>query len=69
MCDERDKLKQHLDELVVDGYHWRILYRDRRNGQFWEETYPQSHLHGGGPPELSPISAEEVRQRYGPLPA
>lgn len=43
---------------------WYILYRDRSDGRYWELTYPQGHMHGGGPPKLSLISEEEAGRRY-----
>jgi hypothetical protein len=30
-----------------------------------ELSYPQSHLHGGGPPTLEPLSKDEATMRYG----
>ena len=33
-------------------------------GKFWQFTYPQSHLHGGGPRELSEISSSAARIKY-----
>jgi Immunity protein 27 len=43
---------------------WTILYQDPGDGRFWELAYPQSGLHGGGPPELHAISQEEAVERY-----
>ncbi|QOY91146.1 Imm27 family immunity protein [Paludibaculum fermentans] len=59
-------LYQHrTDESYWDV--WRQLFRTA--GSFncrpsWELTYPESHLHGGGPPKLTRLSLEEVRQPY-----
>jgi hypothetical protein len=44
---------------------WAVLYRDRTNGELWELSHPQSHLHGGGPPSLENLTREEAVQRYG----
>jgi len=41
------------------------LYRDPDDGRYWERTYPQSELHGGGPPELRVLATEDARQKYG----
>jgi hypothetical protein len=44
---------------------WEMLYRDPADGRFWERTYPQSHMHGGGPPKLVAVSREDALLRYG----
>jgi hypothetical protein len=43
------------------------LYRDPVTGRLWELTWPQSDLHGGGPPRLRLVQADEVRPKYGPI--
>jgi hypothetical protein len=40
------------------------LYADPVTGKFWELTYPQSHLHDGGPRQLSEISSSAARVKY-----
>lgn len=42
----------HLEQVDVDPVTWTVEYRDRRNGSRWLMDYPQSELHGGGPPRL-----------------
>jgi hypothetical protein len=49
---------------VADG-GWSVLYEDPRDGRFWELRYPESELHGGGPPELCALAREVVEARYG----
>jgi len=55
----------HLVEMASREGGWTTLHRDPVDGILWERTYPESGLHGGGPPTLTEISAEEARQRYG----
>lgn len=43
---------------------WEILYRDPDDGRFWELTYPQGELQGGGPPPLQVISASAAKAKY-----
>lgn len=43
---------------------WEILYQDPDDGRFWELTYPQGDLQGGGPPQLQTISAPAARVKY-----
>ena len=51
-----------LDQVAVGN--WKILFRDPRDGRFWEKTYPQSELRGGGPPTLTQIPEERARTDY-----
>lgn len=55
-----------LEKIAIskeDGA-WETLFRDGNDGRYWERTYPQSGLHGGGPPRLWHISEEEARKKY-----
>ena len=56
---------QQLVELCRAENGWSTLYRDPNDGRLWEHTYPQSHMHGGGPPALHCLSAAEARATYG----
>jgi hypothetical protein len=44
---------------------WEQLYQDPRDGRFWELTFPQGSLHGGGPRLLTCVGPEVARERYG----
>lgn len=57
--------KSHLQEVGRDASGWNTLYRDPNDGRYWELSYPQSELHGGGPPELRHLTADQARQKYG----
>jgi hypothetical protein len=41
-----------LDRVADGAAGWAQLYRHRKTGAFWELTYPQSEMHGGGPRRL-----------------
>ena len=43
---------------------WETLYKDPDDGRYWERTYPQSEMQGGGPRQLRLLSAEQVTQKY-----
>ena len=43
---------------------WAVLFRDPGDGRLWERDYPQSELHGGGPPRLRAITDAEAARRY-----
>ena len=55
-------VKDILVEVAVGN--WQKLFRDPDDGRFWEMIYPQSELHGGGPPSLINISEDEASSRY-----
>lgn len=43
---------------------WETLFTDPNDGRLWERTYPESGLHGGGPPQLSVIDAASAERKY-----
>jgi hypothetical protein len=57
--------KSHLLEVGRDASGWNTLYRDPTDGRYWELVYPQSEIHGGGPPELRCLTTNEAREKYG----
>ena len=59
-------------EWLVSGYlekiassDWETLFRDPSDVRYWEKTYLQSEMHGGGPPSLFALSAEKAHAKYG----
>ena len=44
---------------------WETLFQDPDDGRYWEQTYPQSEMHGGGPPTLKCLSEEQAKAKYG----
>lgn len=67
VCEEIETLTtSFLKHLAVskEWGAWETLFLDPVDGRFWERTYPDGHLHGGGPPRLSVISPEEARRKY-----
>jgi hypothetical protein len=65
-CKRITKLvNEYLVNLGDDPSGWETLYRDPKDRRFWELTYPQSEMHGGGPPELRYLSRDEAAQKYG----
>ena len=43
---------------------WETLYRDPLDGRYWEKTYPEGEMQGGGPPSLKTLSGSEARSKY-----
>ena len=58
-------VRDRLVRVGVTADGWDTLYRDPADGRLWEHVYPQSSLHGGGPPSLVVISASDATQKYG----
>ena len=56
-------IESQLESLATTG--WETLYQDTRDGRLWERTYPQSEMHGGGPPQLSIVSPEIAVRKCG----
>ena len=44
---------------------WEQLFEDPRDGRFWELTFPEGSLHGGGPRLLTRVGEEQAREKYG----
>lgn len=55
---------QQLKKIATDVSGWNVLYQDPNDGRFWELTYPNSEMHGGGPPSLTVVSPEVVKNKY-----
>ena len=57
-------LASHLQKVAssVDG--WSQLYLDPSDDRLWQLTYPQSEMHGGGPPKLEVISSAVAMEVY-----
>ena len=54
----------YFKQISVDGDNWSALYKNPDDNSYWELTYPQSHMHGGGPPILECISKVNAYERY-----
>jgi hypothetical protein len=68
ICERIIWLLAHHLRKIADSPQWgawETLYQDPDDGRYWERTYPQSELHGGGPPQLRCLTADEARQKYG----
>ena len=55
----------YIKQVAVNGDNWSVLYNNPDDGSYWELTYPQSHMHGGGPPALQRVSKRDAQKRYG----
>ena len=67
-CERIEGLMAHHLQKVVDSPEagaWETLYRDPDDGRYWERTYPQSEMHGSGPPQLKYLTYQEASKKYG----
>ena len=57
-------VKNHFVKIASDGDNWTVLYQDPEDKRYWELYYPNSELHGGGPPALRRLSNSEAHSKY-----
>ncbi len=67
--DNYEEIKRMKESELIkiadrDG-GWTILYRNKNKNNYWELTYPQGEMHGGGPPSLELLNEVEIKERYG----
>jgi hypothetical protein len=63
-----DLTSTYLIKLGTDESGWDVLYQDPADGRLWELTYPQSGMHGGGPPQLEVLPLALAKQKYSDCP-
>jgi immunity protein 27 of polymorphic toxin system len=64
ICNRIEWLTTHHFRKIAGG-GWETLFQDPDDARYWERTYSQSEMHGGGPPALKCISREEAQNKYG----
>lgn len=52
----RALIRDYLVMVGTDASGWSSIYQDPADGRLWKLDYPDSGLHGGGPPSLTQIS-------------
>lgn len=60
-------ISTQLKKITNDKSGWDTLYSDPQDGRFWELWYPQSEMHGGGPPRLTMLPKERAVAKYGQM--
>jgi hypothetical protein len=55
--------QKHLEQ-VASG-NWTALLRCPATGQYWRRTFPDSEMHGGGPPLLEKVSRSVGVSEFG----
>jgi len=59
-----DLTRGYLTKIAESESGWETLYRDPADLRLWELTYPQSRMHGGGPPTFRSVFLHEARSKY-----
>ena len=57
-------ISSYLVEINEDESGWSKLYQDPEDKRYWELSYPESEIHGGGAPLLRNLSLQEVKKKY-----
>jgi hypothetical protein len=53
-----------LEPLGTTANGWDWLFRDPRDGRWWEQTFPLGSLHGSGPRRLAVIDRTAALAKY-----
>ncbi len=61
----RTLVSTELEHVAASSSGWEMLYRDPRDGRYWEKFYPNSEMHGGGPESLRVLDDKTIQQKYG----
>lgn len=54
----------YLKKIALDKTGWDVLFKDPNDNRYWELIYPNSEMHGGGPPSLILLSESEAKDKY-----
>ncbi len=68
-ADEQSKritwlVNNYLIKIASDGIDWTVLYQDPEDKRYWELTFPNSELQGGGPPSLILLTETNAKNKY-----
>ena len=58
-------LRDELRHIAYSDDGWEQLLLDKVVDEYWELTFPEGELHGGGPRMLSPVTNDYARTKYG----
>lgn len=67
ICERIEWLIRHELKRLANSSQWgdwEILFVDPSDGRYWELTYPQGDMQGGGPLQLQVLSAADARTKY-----
>jgi hypothetical protein len=58
-------IAHRLEGLGTAEGGWDWLFRDPRDGRYWELTFPTGSIHGSGPRRLAVIPVARASEKYG----
>lgn len=58
-------IANELEQIAISPDGWHKLYRDPRDGRYWEKFLPYGGMQGGGPESLRVLDLGSVREKYG----
>ena len=65
VCAQIDRLiETYLQRIKVHESGWEVLFRDPHDARYWELTYSQGEMQGGGPPSLICLSPELGKAKH-----
>jgi len=68
VCERIELLiKNHLRQIAFspESGAWETLFQDPDDCRYWERTYPQGEMHGGGPAAIKCLSLDQAKAKYG----
>ncbi|WP_061235291.1 Imm27 family immunity protein [Leptospira weilii] len=57
-------IENYLIKIKTDSSGWNTLYQDPEDGRYWEATYLDSDMHGGGPISLVALSDNHAKKKF-----
>jgi len=57
-------INSRLQHIADHESGWSSLYFDSNGKNYWEKSYPQSELHGGGPTTLTKLDNNKAKTVY-----
>lgn len=57
-------IRNRCIEIASDASGWVDLFQERDTKEYWVRSYPDSQMHGGGQPMLTPVSAAKAKEDF-----
>ncbi len=57
-------VKNYLEIVSTDKSGWLVLYQDPKDKRYWELSYPNGEMQGGGPRQLKVVSEADAMSKY-----
>lgn len=57
-------ISEYFNKVDSNESGWEVLFQDPEDKRYWELSYPDSELHGGGRPQLKLMSTDEARLKF-----